>query len=270
MIGLVTFLKAAGIEFDTDDLKIHLACYNQRERPIDVYFAGNFKKWQERQGQRNFKCAHVISLIDLGESHWLFAGVYQILGCKPHPDYEGDFLYATKLLPKQDDLIGRIIVHHKRGGVRASYIWHKKEIALTISEIRGEKLTIKEFPGYNAVVLSHSNLITITEQKIPAWHGALANIKGIYLITDTSTGRHYVGKASGKSGIWQRWCSYAENGHGGNKELKKVLKNKGEQHMTHFQYSILEIADTHASDKDILARETYWMNALKSRKFGMN
>lgn len=268
MIGLVDFLKAAGIEIYTDSLKIHLACWNQREHPIDVYYAGNFKAWQERQGQQHFRCAQVLSLIDLGQSNWLFAGVYQILGCRPHPDYKTNFLYSTKLLPKQEELIGRITVHHKR--TRNSRIWYKPGITLPITEIRREKLTIEEFPGYNAVVISHSSLKIITEQKIASWHGALANIKGIYLVTDTTTGRHYVGKASGKSGIWQRWCSYAENGHGGNKALKKLLKKKGAQHMTHFQYSVLEIADTHASDEDILIRESYWMNALKSREFGLN
>jgi hypothetical protein len=34
--------------------------------------------------------------------------------------------------------------------------------------------------------------------------------------------------------------------------------------------SVLEIADTHASDDDILARESYWMNALKTREYGLN
>lgn len=266
MIGLVDFLKAAGIELDTGDLKIHLACWNGREHPIDEYYAGNFKDWQEWQGRRNFKCAQVLSLIDLGQNNWLFAGVYKILNCKQRSD--GGFRYSTTVVPKLEEMIGRITVHHKRS--RASYIWHKPEITLPITEIRREKLTIEEFPGYNAVVLSHSSLKIITEQKIASWHGALANIKGIYLVTDTTTGKHYVGKASGKSGIWQRWCSYAKNGHGGNTELKKVLKRKGAKHMTHFQYSVLEIADTHASDKDILARETYWMDALKSRAFGMN
>jgi hypothetical protein len=271
MIGLVDFLRTAGIEIDTGKhkLKIHLACWNGREHPIDVYYAGNFKEWQEGQRHRNFKCAQVLSLIDLGQRDWLFAGVYQILGCKPHPNNKNHFLYATKLLPKQEEMIGRITVHHKRSG-RASYIWHKAEIVLPITEIRREKLTIEEFPGYNAVVLSHSSLKIITEQKIASWHGALANIKGIYLITDTTTGKHYVGKASGDEGIWQRWCSYAENGHGGNVELRKMLKKKDAQHMTHFQYSILEIADTHASEADILARESYWMSVLKSREFGLN
>lgn len=269
MIGLVNFLKAAGIGINADSLKIHLACWNGRQDPIDVYFAGKFKEWQEWQNHRNFKCDQVVSLIDLGQSDWLFAGVYRILGCKPHPKSKSTFLYSTKLLPKQGQLIGRITVHHKRSG-RASYIWSKPEVPLPISEIRRERLTIGEFPGYNAVVLSHSSLRTITEQKIASWHGALANVKGIYLITDTKTGQHYVGKASGKSGIWLRWCSYAKNGHGGNVELKKVLKRNGKSHMRHFQYSILEIADTHASEIDILARETYWMTALKSRLCGLN
>lgn len=268
MIGLVEFLKASGIALDENKLKIHLACWNGHEHPIDEYYAGNFEKWQQWQTRRNFKCSQVLSLIDLGRSNWLFAGVHEILGCKAHPKNSEHFLYSTRLLPKQEELIGRIIVYHKR--TRASYIWHKPEVVLPIAEIRREKLTIEEFPGYNGVVISHSSLKIIVRQKIASWYGALANIKGIYLITDTTTGQHYVGKASGRTGIWQRWCSYAENGHGGNAELKRLLKKKGTNHMSHFQYSILEIADTHASDADILGRESYWMNALKSRDFGLN
>jgi len=85
-----------------------------------------------------------------------------------------------------------------RAAPAQSYIWYQPAIALPIVEIRREKLTIEEFPGYNAVILSHSKLKIIVEQRIPSWHAALANVKGIYLITDTATGRHYVGKASGQ------------------------------------------------------------------------
>jgi len=269
MIGLLDFLKTAGIKVDTTDLKIHLACWNGREHPIDEYFSGRFEEWQSWQTKRNFQCKQVISLIDRGQGEWLFAGVYQILGYEPHPSNEKHILYSTKALPKQDKLIGRIAVYHKRRG-RNSYIWFKEGVNLQITEIRRDKLTIEDFPGYNSVVLSHSSLRIITKQKIASWHGALANIKGIYLITDTTTGKHYIGKASGRDGIWQRWGAYADNGHGGNKELRSLLKNKGKLHVTHFQYSILEIADTHASDGDILAREAHWMKALKSREFGLN
>ena len=269
MIGLVDFLKASGINLDTGTkrgLKIHLACWNGRLHPLDEYYAGRFKEWQEWQGRQHFRCAQLVSLIDLGQCEWLFAGAYRILNCKKDP--RGLFKYSTKLLPKQEELIGRITVHHKR--TRNSRIWHKPEVELPIIEISREKRTIEDFLGYNSVIVNHSHLKIITSQKIASWHGALANIKGVYLITDTTTGRHYVGKASGQSGIWQRWCAYAENGHGGTKELRALLKQMGDAHMAHFQYSILEIADSHASDEDILARESYWMKALRTRQHGLN
>ena len=269
MIGIVKLLKASGIGIKPDDLKIHLACWNKHEHPLDVFFAGGFEEWQRWQTKRNFECAQVLSLIDLGQNRWLFAGVHEVLGSKPHPECSAHFRYSTRLLKNQNDLIGRVVVQHKRSG-RASYIWNRPEIALTVLEIREEKMTVHEFPGYNRVIVSHSNLRLITQQKIASWHGALANVKGIYLITDTSSGKHYVGKASGNEGIWQRWCAYADTGHGGNKELRRLLKANGEGHAQNFQYSILEIADTHASDDDILARESHWMEALKTRDFGLN
>ena len=269
MIGLIDILKAEGIGISTRSMKIHLACWNGREDPLDVYYAGGFKAWQEHQGRQNFKGEQVLSLIDMGGGSWLFAGVYQILDCKPHPKFKGHIQYSTRLLPRQDDLIGRVIISHTRTG-RASYIWYRDGMALTVAEIRSERLTIGEFPGYNDVVLSHPKLKVITGQKVESWYGALANVKGVYLITDTSTGKHYVGKASGRDGIWQRWCAYAETGHGGNKELKALLNRRSARHVQHFQYSILEIADTHASDADILARESYWMSVLKTREFGLN
>jgi len=271
MIGLVDFLKAAGIKITTakpTSLKIHLACWNGHSHPIDIYYAGRFQEWQEWQGRRNFSCEQVVSLIDLGQSNWLFVGVFEIRGYKPHPSNRKEFLYSTRLVQNLDEWIGRIVVHHKRS--RASYIWHTPDVILPIIEIRREKLTIEEFPGYKAVSVNHSSLKIITEQKIASWYSALANIKGVYLITDSSTGKHYVGKASGGDGIWQRWCNYAKNGHGGNVELKRLLKKKGAKHMTHFQYSILEIADTHASEADILDRESHWVNILKTRQFGLN
>lgn len=269
MLGLIAFLKSAGVEVDTSSLKVHLACWNGREHPLDIFFAGTFKEWQEWQNRRNFQCRQIVGLIDRGQGQWLFAGVYGILGCEANPGPGTPFHYSTELLPGQDEWVGRVIVQHFRKG-RASYIWCKPDVTLPILEVRRERLAIGDFPGFNAVVVSHAQLRIITGQKIASWHGALANIKGVYLITDTTTGRHYVGKASGNEGVWQRWCAYADNGHGGNVELKRLLNERGADHMVHLQYSILEIADTHASDADILARESYWMAALKSREFGLN
>ena len=269
LIGLVPFLKANGVAVDESDLKVHLACWNGKEDPINQYYAGAFKEWQEEQTRKNFECSQVLSLIDISPGEWLFVGVYRVTkAARPHPTRPHIYVYGTEALPGQAHLIGRIKVAHKRS--RASYVWLKALISFPIIEIMREKQVMAEFPGYNKVTVSHQELRTIIGQRIASWHGALANIKGVYLIADKATGGQYVGKASGGDGLWSRWTTYAKNGHGGNVELKRLLKQKGEGHMANLQYSILEIADTHASDADILARESYWMRALGSRTHGLN
>jgi hypothetical protein len=269
MIGLVPFLKANGVAINESNLKVHLACWNGKEDPINGYYAGVFKEWQEEQTRKNFECSQVLSLIDIGPGEWLFVGVYLIISpARAHKKRPHIFVYGTELLPGQDQLVGRIKVAHRRS--RASYVWHKPPMTLPIIEVMRERQAMAEFPGYNKVTISHQELRTVIRQRVASWHGALANIKGVYLITDKVSGGQYVGKASGGEGIWSRWAAYAKDGHGGNVQLKKLLRLKGEAHMANFQYSILEIADTHASEEDILGRESYWMRALGSRAHGLN
>ena len=139
-----------------------------------------------------------------------------------------------------------------------------------ISEILPQKLSVEEFPGYNSVSISFRKLQIIINQNIQSWYGALSNIKGVYLITDNKTGKLYVGSATGDSGIWQRWADYVKSGHGGNKDLKVLLKSKGINYRENFQYALLEIADAHSSDEYIIQRETYWKDVLRTRVFGYN
>jgi hypothetical protein len=103
-------------------------------------------------------------------------------------------------------------------------------------------------------------------QEIESWKSALSSVAGVYLITDTETGRHYVGSAYGEGGIWARWKSYSESGHGHNKILKNLLKKKRTDYSHNFQFSILEMADTNASKDDVLEREAHWKYALCSRE----
>jgi hypothetical protein len=93
---------------------------------------------------------------------------------------------------------------------------------------------------------------------------------GLYLITDTSSGKVYVGSAYGHEGIWQRWSNYCKNGHGGNKELKALLQAKGKEYASYFQFSLLEICDLDASEEVVLPREKHWMEVMCSREFGLN
>ena len=69
-------------------------------------------------------------------------------------------------------------------------------------------------------------------------------------------------------GIWNRWRAYSETGHGGNRDLRRLLKEEGAEHAQNFQFGILEVAGTHGDD--LLARESYWKEMLLSREFGLN
>ena len=267
MIKLTTLLKACDIPLNLANYKVHLAT-GKEWPPLEAFFDGEFKEWQENQSRRNFECEHVVGLIELERDRWLFAGVYQVLGREPQA--KGRYMYQTALLPRQDELIGRLVVSHHRSG-RASYLWGSEDGGpFYVSELREKPLTIEEFPGYHAVTVPYAKLKIIISQNIASWRGALSNMKGVYLITDRSNGAHYVGSALGDLGIWQRWSDYVFSGHGGNRELRHVLKDKGEDHVEHFQYSILEVADTHASDEYVLGRESYWKCALQSREHGYN
>jgi hypothetical protein len=84
------------------------------------------------------------------------------------------------------------------------------------------------------------------------------------------SGQLYVGSATGEGGIWQRWCQYAATGHGGNVELKELMQHEGGQGANGLRYSILEIADVHASHEDILQRESHWKKILLTRAHGLN
>ena len=99
---------------------------------------------------------------------------------------------------------------------------------------------------------------------------ALSHTKGIYVITDTQSGKHYVGQAAGDGGFWQRWSNYAAAGHGNNVQLKALLNEQGAAHAAHFQYAILETMPIYTSDAEINAREQHWMRVLNTRTHGLN
>ncbi len=252
--------------------KVHLARGNDSPFAFDEFLAGRFKEWQEYQNARNFQCDTIISLIGLDGSDdlWLFGGAYKVLGVTSGT--EPAYLYQTELLPDHDNLIGRIIVRYRRPS-RTAYIWGNKYAQnLEVLEIKRERMSIT-FPGYNNAILDHGRLKVVVSLQEPSWKSALSNVKGVYLIADISNGKGYVGSATSDGGIWQRWEMYAAIGHGWNVqlyELLDVIKGKGAKHADNFRYSILGIADSHATVEYIKRRERHWKNVLLTRKFGYN
>jgi hypothetical protein len=258
MMNLIEILSISGISLH--NYKIHFAT-GSNPSPMEAYFKDSFKEWQEEQTKRNFQCDMILSLIQLHDDQWLFAGVYKILGVNKQT--EKHFIYQTELIPQQDELIGRIVIKYKKP-FRASYlIGEKFGHHLELVEIKPQRISIEPFPGYNRVIISHDHLCTIFKQQDISWKTALSNVKGIYLILDRNTLQMYVGSATGIFGIWQRWDEYSKTKDGGDVELKKIIEEKGREYASNFQYSILEIADFHSTDLDILKREQHWKNVLK-------
>ena len=96
----------------------------------------------------------------------------------------------------------------------------------------------------------------------------MKNQKGVYLITDESNGKRYVGAAYGNDMILGRWRNYINNGHGGYKKLKELDFEYIKQN---FRYSILEIFKSTTDDETIIERESWWKDVLMTRgKFGYN
>lgn len=270
MLKLIDLIRMAGV--DLGNYKIHCAIDNKRSewRPLEQYLCGTFELGQSQQSQKNFECDHVVSLINLSNSRrWLYVGVYAVHGVKRAEDWDG-YVYDLRRLPNLEHLDGRTIVDFTKD-FRASYLVGKNyETELVVSEIKPEKMSIADFPGFNSVLLSYEMLKSIVRQDSPSWRTALSNISGVYVISDTASGLQYVGSAYGGIGLWQRWSDYAATGHGGNKELRSLLRDEGADYANNFQFSILEVCDINASPDYILAREGHWKNVLLSREFGYN
>lgn len=169
-----------------------------------------------------------------------------------------------------EHLAGKTIVSFKREFRQSYFIGKNYADRLLVRQILEERMSMEDFPGYSSVLLSHDELRYVVTHNVTSWRSALKSVAGIYLVTDTSCGKHHVGCAFGVEGLWGRWSLYAHSPDGHNVELKKLLESRGDTHAKHFQFSILEICDVIATKEEVLARECHWKSALYSRDFGYN
>lgn len=249
--------------------KIHLATWNGEVDPLVAYYEGTFQEWQCWQTKRNFERPYVISLISFrSPSHWLFAGVHASRGSTRVN--EKLYRYDLVELAECSELTGRLTASFKRPS-RQSYLYAETWAdQVRLASILPERAKTAEFPGFKAVNLGMHELRTIVRQGIESWRAALSSVGGVYLISDTVSGRLYVGSATGEGGIWQRWVNYAMSGHGGNLALRSVVGDAGPEGASAFRFSILEIADTHTSQREVLHREEHWKKVLLTREHGNN
>ena len=228
-----------------------------------------------RQTSISFKEGVIaIGFIRIRDDYWLMTGMVEVL----NDNGLGKPATAKYLTKKYNFRL--VIKFHKdfqNGIVKASTIINQLEVIEIWNPDKG--LGEKAFPGYKNVTIDYGDLKKKVELS-DEWRTALKARKGVYLISDKLTGKLYVGSAYGEDGILGRWTTYltsgydkneVENGQYPNIEFQKLIREKGLSYIKeNFQYSILETFTDDVSDEYIIARESYWKEALLSRKFGYN
>jgi hypothetical protein len=233
-----------------------------------------FLEYQCRQGKDVFHGVDfIVSFI--GEEGTLsrFVGVFTNLHCTKLPEMKTNFdggLYQYEYELEEtsgfDDLREKVIINWGNAAIS----WHQW--------INNEKEVVQIHPGlhymqftdYLDFILDFRQLQEIITNQYNDWKRMLSATKGIYLISDTKTGKLYVGSAYGDDGIWGRWSSYvATNGHGGNKTLIELVSNDND-YAYNFRFSILMLLPRTVTADQAIEKEKLFKNKLGTNSFGLN
>lgn len=251
------------------EYKVHLACRNEEGvQPLDVFVRDKteWDGWNDwRSSKDEFNRPFILSLADfyIEADIWLFGGIYRVLGKKP---VDWAHSYTVERVPEHNELIGRLKIHLPRPGRARSVKLENYYEQMSVSELLKEPYTGERFPGYEDINCDFRALEAVFKTSKPDWKAALENVKGVYLIADKSNGKKYVGSAYGEFGIWSRWQSYMNTGHGCTDELTQLIEREGiEYARQNFRVSLLEYRPARTDDKLIIAREVFWKEALLSR-----
>lgn len=253
---------------DLSDLKIRmLTTYSNQTDPLD-YFRSNdndeLMKWLFwNYSRKSFRVGEiVIGLLRLQGNKWLLFNISKVtkdLNIYSAPGFE----YET--LTQYQQYFGRVIVEYKN---KAQTLIRKASGMISdcnVTQIIEDKYEDEEFPGYEKVNISWGTMNRVLNKS--SWKAALQNQKGVYLITDSYTGKMYVGSAYGQHMLFGRWQDYLRSCHGGNVDLREL---KADYIKTNFRYSILDIFKSTVEDKFIIERESWWKGTLMTRNFGYN
>ncbi len=168
--------------------------------------------------------------------------------------------YEYETLSEYEKYFGRLIIKFKNKSQTMIRLANSVINECEVNQILPDTFDNDIFPGYEQVNVTWNELSRVVTKE--SWKTALQNQKGVYLISDITNGKMYVGSAYGENMILGRWKSYIKNGNGGNVGLKKLnfeyIKNN-------FKYSILDIFKSTVDDKTIIARENWWKETLQTR-----
>ncbi|WP_286819697.1 GIY-YIG nuclease family protein [Desulfobacter sp. UBA2225] len=256
------------LHFDNfDNLKIRFVKSYKNDDPIEKFNHNpetllNWQFWNYNK-KKSFKEGEIaIGFVRVDDDKWLLFDISRVT--KDLNIFNG-VGYEYETLDKYAQFFGRVIIRYKNRGQnlirKAESVIHECKVAQILEDRYQDNI----FPGYENINISWLKLSKIIHYS--DWKVALENQKGIYLISDTSNGKMYVGSAYGENMIHGRWTSYINNGHGGNIDLKNLDFSHIKEN---FNYSILEIFKSTVDDNVIIRRESWWKSVLLSKEYGYN
>ena len=249
------------------------------------YLLGYLDFYQRIQTASRFDdCDYIISFLGTEGTNGKYLGCYEVAGhipfeysLLPSDYYTGNkdeyvakrtsnyVIWNLKKTDILEDLIDRLVIDWGKGAIN----WCQK--GTTEKEILYVLPKVSEivFTSYDKIVLSYKNLkhIVTHVREHKDWQQRLSAVAGIYLITDTKTGKHYVGSASGEQG--GIWGDYARTKHGGNKRLVELITADAD-YCDNFQFSILEVFPIKRDRHEVLEYEQLYKRKLRSIEFGWN
>lgn len=247
----------------------------------------HFKRWDEspannrdvsysyashQGGKRNFTRIGqlVFGFVQLPESRkrWLLVTVGRITslpesGPCDHEEVE-----------RFQGLIGRLIVEINKGNKHQRYVFNLNSFyeEAVVVEILPNDYQAISFNGLDNVHLKFRVLkLILNGEKYSDYRNALSSVKGVYCLTDTKTGKLYIGSAYGENGIAQRWSEYIDTKTGGNQGLIELYKREGDKYFEqNFEFTLIEYFGMNADTNKITGRETYWKEAFATKTQGYN
>lgn len=274
---LTDILKRNGIDPNRTKLIRHSLKDKEFKK---CYLNGFMEEYQKIQKENFFNhCDFILVFTSEPGTSAKFMGCYEVgKGVKINqtlmPDgfpavnmFNGDGYYFD--LRKTDtlsDLIGRLIINWGKSAISWNQWALNEKAVVAIQE--NQRLA---FNGFENVVLSYGELKEIVKDRTlyENWNTALSSVYAIYLIADRTNGNLYVGSAYGSGGLFNRWESYVDTKHGGNKGMKELLY-KFPDRFESFQFSILQVLPKNITVEEVIKVENLYKKKLLSIDYGMN
>lgn len=180
---------------------------------ISTMLAGQYWNYNNKKSFKERQITVKLVIIKPKEDLWLLFHIGQVTKDLNILNGVG---YEYQALPENAKYVGRLIVKFKN---KAQTMIRNAESVMDdcyVSHILPDTLDNDLFPGN----ITWDELKRVIEKD--SWKTALQNQKGVYLITDKSNGKMYVGSDYGENMILDRWSDYISTGHGGNVGLKKI------------------------------------------------